>query len=422
MPHTPLASEPHLSADQRVLVLARRDRDGTVLARVLEQHGMPSLACGGLQDLVDAMAAGAGLAFATEEALGEEGLGVLTDWLHAQPAWSDFPLVVLGARHPGHRSALALSRLDSLGNVVLLERPLNAETLVSAARSALRARSRQYATRRHLEEREVLLAAERSARETAEFAGRMKDEFLATLSHELRTPLSAILGWVHLLKKRAGNSPEIAKGVDTIERNARAQARLIEELLDMSRIVAGNVHLDWQSLAPQTLLEAALHSVQPALDARSIRIVRRIDPSVPPMCGDAHRLQQVVWNLLSNAIKFTPVGGSIGVNLTAEDDAIVIEVVDAGEGIAPDFLPFVFDRFRQADGSSTRSHGGLGLGLAIVRQLVELHGGCVCAESDGPGRGATFRVRLPILAHAPAGTKAAPMSESDRVSHVAHSH
>jgi signal transduction histidine kinase/ActR/RegA family two-component response regulator len=545
-----MTSDQRVHPDQRILVLTPRGRDATVVAQVLGHDGLGTETCSSLSHLVTLLSDGAGLAFVTEEALERPELNELTLWLARQPSWSDFPLVVLATKQPGRRSPQALATLKNLGNVVLLERPVNAETLVSAARSALRSRNRQYEARQHLEaqirigrenerlyeaesralreaaearealalaldaaelgtfhcpvplgeiiwnntckahfwlpadafvdidifysiihpddrertrtaitaaiearlpydveyrtvspagqcrwirakgrayyssagepvrfdgvtidishqkaleaERETLLDAERFARGQAELASRTKDEFLATLSHELRTPLSAILGWSHVLRQQAAGSADLLKGVDTIERNARAQARLIDELLDMSRIIAGTLRLDFEPLMPSVIAESAIASLQPTADLKTLRIERAIDPQAGPVSGDAHRLQQIVWNLLSNAVKFTPPGGRIRVSLTREESDVVLAVTDSGDGISSDFLPFVFDRFRQADGSSTRSHGGLGLGLAIVRNLVQLHGGSVQAASEGIGQGAIFTVRLPVRPSQPA--------------------
>ena len=251
------------------------------------------------------------------------------------------------------------------------------------------------------QEREALLEREQAARAEAERASRMKDDFLATLSHELRTPLNAILGWAHLLAQGGGRGrgtdpAELAEGLRTIERNARAQTQIIEDLLDMSRIVSGKVRLDVRPVDPQAVVEAALETVRPAAEAKDIRLHKVLDPEAGTVSGDPNRLQQVFWNLLSNAVKFTPRGGRVQVLLRRVEGQVEVSVVDDGEGIREDFLPHVFDRFRQADGSTTRRHGGLGLGLAIVRQLIELHGGTVRAESDGPGRGARFTVALPV--------------------------
>jgi signal transduction histidine kinase/DNA-binding response OmpR family regulator len=260
--------------------------------------------------------------------------------------------------------------------------------------------------RKHAElERERLLEAERIARNEAEQAGRMKDEFLATLSHELRTPLNAILGWSQILRSSSSADPDdIKQGLETIERNARAQTAIIEDLLDMSRIISGKVRLDVQRVDLAPVVQAAVDTVRPAADAKGVRLQVVLDPLAGPVAGDPNRLQQVFWNLLSNAVKFTPRGGRVQVLLERVNSHLEISVIDTGEGITPDFLPFVFDRFRQSDGSSTRRHGGLGLGLAIVKQLVEMHGGSVRAKSPGAGHGATFSVSLPLtVVHADSG-------------------
>lgn len=529
-----------------VLILAPRGRDAAVAARVLADQGVATSACRSLAELGERLDRPAGAVLATEEALTDGAQPALIERLDGQPPWSDLPIIVLATKQSGRRAALAAQRLARLGNLVLLERPLHADTLISAVASALRARARQYQVRASLEEqarinadnvrlnqarvqalqqaaearealalaldaaelgtfhcpmplgaivwndtckahfwlprdaevdfdlfyslihpddrpatetaitaaidgrqpydveyrtlgpqgafrwirakgrayygadgaplrfdgitidisvqkqlqaeREAALRAEKAAREEAERVSRMKDEFLATLSHELRTPLSAILGWTQLMRRPALPVRDFGKGVEVIERNARAQARLIEELLDMSRIIAGNMRLNIEPIEPAAVVEAALASVQPAAAAKGIAIRREIDGGLGPIAADPHRLQQMLWNLLSNAVKFTPGGGEIEVALRHRQDALEFAVADSGEGIAADFLPFVFDRFRQADASTTRDHGGLGLGLAIVRHLAELHGGTVAVSSDGPGRGARFIVCLPLIA------------------------
>jgi signal transduction histidine kinase/ActR/RegA family two-component response regulator len=247
-------------------------------------------------------------------------------------------------------------------------------------------------------EREQLLESERHARTIAETASREKDDFLATLSHELRTPLTAILGWAHLLNRDNASEQDFRKGLEVIERNARAQTRLIEDLLDMSRITSGKMRLNVQPVLPSTFIEAAVETVRPAAEAKGVRLECVLDPRAGPMNGDPDRLQQVMWNLLSNAIKFTPRGGKVQVVAQRVESHIEATVSDSGAGIAPEVLPHLFERFRQADASTTRQFGGLGLGLAIVKNLVEMHGGTVVATSDGLGRGATFRVCLPLAA------------------------
>jgi PAS domain S-box-containing protein len=248
------------------------------------------------------------------------------------------------------------------------------------------------ATRR----KDELLERERAARADTERASRMKDEFLATLSHELRTPLNAILGWAHILRA-APPAEDVSEGLEIIERNARVQTQIIEDLLDMSRIVSGKVRLDVQRVELAEVVRAAVETVRPAADAKGIRLQAVLDPLAGPISGDANRLQQVFWNLLTNAVKFTPKGGRVHVLLERVNSHLEVSVIDTGEGIQPDFLPHVFDRFRQADGGTARRHGGLGLGLAIVKQLIELHGGSVRVKSGGAGLGATFTVNLPLL-------------------------
>ena len=244
-------------------------------------------------------------------------------------------------------------------------------------------------------EREELLARERQLRGQAEELSRLKDEFLATMSHELRTPLNAIFGWITLLRTRRLDEATQARALETIERNARAQKRLIEDLLDVARVVTGKITLELGEVEPRRVIENAIATMQSAAQSKEVRIVPSLE-GTPPLRGDFARLQQVVCNLLSNAIKFTPAGGRIDVALTRRDDQVEISVTDTGQGIKPEFLPYVFERFRQEDGSIRRRHGGLGLGLAIVRHLVELHSGGVEARSDGEGLGARFIVRLPL--------------------------
>lgn len=241
-----------------------------------------------------------------------------------------------------------------------------------------------------------LLRQESSARAAAESANRIKDEFLAVLSHELRTPLNAIVGWIHLIKK--GNlKPDIfQRALETIERNAAAQTKLIEDLLDLSRIMRGQISLTIQPVDISHLLLTTIDTLRPAAEAKSIQVNLDIADDVGHLPGDLNRLQQVCWNLLSNAIKFTPASGQVWVQAYTQQGHLYIQVADSGVGIDPNFLPHVFEHFRQADGSATRSHGGLGLGLAICRRLVELHGGTIQADSDGANQGATFQVMLPL--------------------------
>jgi PAS domain S-box-containing protein len=243
-----------------------------------------------------------------------------------------------------------------------------------------------------------LLAQEREARAEAQTANRMKDEFLATVSHELRTPLTAILGWARIIRGGKLDPARFLRGLDVIERNGRAQAAIIDDILDVSRIITGKLRLELDAIDLSAVVQAAIDTVRPAADAKNIRLEWKSDLPNQRYSGDPDRLQQIVWNLLSNAIKFTPRDGHVEIATTQINSHIELSVTDSGQGIHADFLPHVFDRFRQADGTSTRRHGGLGLGLAIVRHLVELHGGTVEVDSPGEGLGATFKVRLPVRA------------------------
>lgn len=242
----------------------------------------------------------------------------------------------------------------------------------------------------------AVLLREQLARTEAETANRMKDEFLATVSHELRTPLNAIIGWLHMLRRGHLDDETKVRALETIERNAKSQAQLVEDLLDVSRMISGKLRLQIGVVDTASVINAAIDAVQLAANSKDLELQVTLDPSARHVLGDANRLQQIVWNLLSNAIKFTPAGGRVTVQLERAESHLQIKVSDTGQGITPQFLPYVFERFCQADGGSTRRHGGLGLGLALVRHLVELHGGNVRAQSEGEGKGATFIIELPL--------------------------
>ena len=246
------------------------------------------------------------------------------------------------------------------------------------------------------EERAAALIRERDARRHAEEADRLKDEFLATLSHELRTPLTSILGWASMIRNGEVEGSSATRAIETIERNARSQARLIDDLLDVSRIITGNLRLDLHPLNLAPIVDAALDALRPTADAKGIRLQTRFFPEECLVKGDPNRLRQVIWNLLSNAIKFTQRGGGVNIDLDCVEQTARLRVSDTGDGISAEFLPYVFDRFRQAEASISRKQGGLGLGLAVVRHLVELHGGTITAESEGIGRGSAFTVDLPL--------------------------
>ena len=245
---------------------------------------------------------------------------------------------------------------------------------------------------------ERLLTRERTARKEAETANRAKDEFLATVSHELRTPLNAISGWVQILRKKEGDREFFEHGLGVLERNVRIQTKIIEDILDVSRIITGKLSLTVTTVNLAPIIDAALDAMRLAAEAKGIQIRRSLDNDAGPVSGDASRLQQVIWNLVSNAIKFTPKGGTVDVRLSRVESQAEIRVSDDGSGISAEFLPFVFERFRQADSTSARQHSGLGLGLAIVRHLIEMHGGTVQAWSEGEGKGSTFIIRIPFMA------------------------
>ena len=314
---------------------------------------------------------------------GTDGLEVL----HEIRAKGDSVPVIALTGQGDEEVAVALMKAGA--SDYLNKNSLTAERLERSLRYAL-------AIHRAEEERRLLLEREQRARQEAQAANRAKDEFLATLSHELRTPLNAILGWSRLLAGGNLDSETSRKAIEIIDRNTRLQAQLIEDLLDISRIITGKLRLELRVVPVGDIVEGALESVRPLAEAKQVHIQTDPEWFDEAILCDSARMQQVVWNLLTNAIKFTPDGGEVRVAASREDSEVVISVADSGVGIAADFLPYVFDRFRQQDGASTRAHGGLGLGLSIVRHLTELHGGTVLAESAGEGRGATFHVRVPL--------------------------
>ncbi len=387
--------------EERVLLLAPTPKDAAMTQRILGDMGIACWTCSSIQALRAELTLGAGAVLLTEEVSSSSEIAALVTHLRNQRPWSDLPIVVLAAG--GANSSAGRSAMELLGNVTVLERPVQMASLVSVVRTLLRSRQRQYQIREHLQERgeaakerERLLISERAARSEAERVGRVKDEFLATLSHELRTPLNAILGWSQILGGGNRNEEDLTLGIEAIERNARAQTQIIEDLLDMSRIISGKIRLDMRRMELAPVIHAALHTVQPAASAKRIRVDVNADAQAGPIWGDHNRLQQVLWNLLSNSIKFTPEGGHVRVSVTQSGAHQTVAVADDGEGIKQEFLPHVFERFQQADASSTRRHGGLGLGLAIVKQLIELHGGKISVKSQGEGKGATFMVTLPV--------------------------
>ncbi len=393
---------------ERVVVLAPFGRDAAVVCRTLGEGGIACAPAGDIAELVAMVREGAGAALMTEEALTPSGVAELGAALGQQPSWSDLPVLLLlaGGERIAPGAARSVAALRAAGNVTIFVRPVSSVALVSAVEAALRARRRQYEVR-------DLMARERAARVQAENANRIKDEFLATVSHELRTPLSAILLWVKLAvsgRLKAGQMPE---ALEMIESCAHAQSALIDDLLDAARMVAGKLRMNIEEGPIEPAVRAAVEVVRPAAEAKGVRMEGSIDGAAGLVLADPNRIQQVVWNLLSNAVKFTPRGGVVRVRVEREADHVSIQVADTGEGIRADFLPHVFDRFRQADASASRRQSGLGLGLAIAHQLIELHGGTIAVESEGEGRGSTFTVRLPVLVDSEGGLAGAPVLAED---------
>ena len=376
-------------SSSRVLIFAPIGRDAALTQDLLARADIDSTVCDSGPVVSAALGAGAAAVILTEEVFDTGDFAAISEALRAQPPWSDIPVLLFTGGHQDASAGHLPGLLAALPNVTLLDRPVRVAALISVVRAAIRARNRQLEVRR-------LLEAFNAAREEAERANRLKDEFLATLSHELRTPLNAIIGWIAMLRNTPVDASRLARALEVIDRNAHAQAQLVEDVLDMGRVITGKLRLEIRPVQMRPIIEAAVESLRLVADAREIdlRVAGLDDPMT--IRGDADRLQQVLWNLLSNALKFTPSRGRVEVWVEQTESHVVVSVRDTGIGLDPQFLPFVFDRFRQADQTATRGHGGLGLGLAIVKHLVELHGGSVTAWSDGVGRGCTFTVHLPV--------------------------
>jgi signal transduction histidine kinase/ActR/RegA family two-component response regulator len=377
------------SLDKRILIFAPVGKDAPLTLDVLRRTDLKGCVCSTAHGLCLEFQRGASVIMLTEEALEDSGIGELMECLRSQPAWSDIPVLLFADAERSEIYLRTLRLLEGLRNVVLLERPIRLGAALSLIRSAMRGRERQYELR-------DLLKAFADAREDAETANRLKDEFLATLSHELRTPLNAILGWTTMLRDGNVQPRHVMRALDTIHRNATAQVQIVNDLLDVSRIVRGNVLLSPRLMSLGPLLTLSVESITPTAEAKGVAIAASLGTTPVYVWADHDRMQQVFWNLLSNAVKFTSSGGRVDVRMQIEGSDVRVDVIDTGNGIAAAFLPHVFERFRQADGSSTRTHGGLGLGLSIGRHLVELHGGRMTADSAGEGHGSTFSVYLPV--------------------------
>ena len=388
-----IGSDPAL----RVLVLAPTSKDAELSVALLQRAGFGCRPCADIDEVCRELDVGAGALVVPEEAIAQEGKAPLLRWLQAQPAWSDLPILVLA--RPGADSAPVAQAMDMLRNITVLERPMRVAALISALRAALRGRVRQYELRAYMAEREGHLQALRDA-------DRRKDEFLATLAHELRNPLAPIGNGVQVLRMRAHEDAAIDEIAAVMERQVTHMVRLIEDLLEVSRISRGRVDLRPEPVSVESIVRNAVETSQPLIDAGDHQLTVTV-PAEPLMLnGDPVRLAQVFSNLLNNAAKYTDKGGRIWLTVYREGMAVVIAVRDTGTGIPPDMLSHVFELFTQVPGNEGRAHGGLGIGLTLVKTLVEMHGGTVWASSAGPGKGSEFVVRLPLLADPPARASA----------------
>jgi signal transduction histidine kinase/ActR/RegA family two-component response regulator len=388
-------SEPARTREERILVLAPWGRDAHIIGTLLEREGLTVDLCLGADALCRMIMEGAGAALLTEEAIADPSSNdQLVSTLRLQPPWSELPLIVLtGGGSGGEGGRTLAGRLISNMNATLLERPLRAATLFAAVRAALRARGRQYELRE-------LLEKEQASRAEAETANRRKDAFLAMLGHELRNPLAAIRNAIAVARLDA---EQRARALDIAHRQTAQLAQLVDDLVDVARVTQGKIRLRKEHVVLGTIIQRAIEATRPAIDERGHTLTVGAVPLVV-LEGDPTRLEQVLVNLLSNAAKYTPPGGIIEISTELQGDEVLVRVRDNGTGIAPGMLPRVFDLFAQADDTLNRSQGGLGIGLTIVRQLVELHGGHIEALSDGLAQGAEFVVRLPTTAadHRPA--------------------
>jgi signal transduction histidine kinase len=382
------------SLDARILIAAPLGRDAAIMTAFMARSGLDAVALESADALAAAIPAGVGAVVITEEVLIPAVPASLADALRLQPAWSDVPVIVLtSADRETEPSTVALQAFDSLGNITLLERPVRMMTLLSTLRSALRARRRQYEVRDYVTERRRLEDVLRERAAALEAAGRAKDEFLAMLGHELRNPLGAIVAASRILQHPDESTRQSAQPREIITRQALHLARLVDDLLDVSRVTLGKVELHRKAVDVSEAVARCMATLHAAVETGQHEMVVETEPVW--VDADETRLDQIIGNLVSNALKYTPAGGRVYVKVVSEGDSAVISVEDTGIGVEPSLLPRVFDLFVQGEERLERSRGGLGVGLTLVRRLVELHGGTVAAVSAGPGRGSTFEVRLP---------------------------
>jgi len=391
--------------ERRVLVLPPTPKDGSITASVLASVGVPCTICSSATGLVRELSRGAGAALMAEEAISGDDHRLLKETLDRQLPWSDLPLIVL--TRPGADSRAVLESLEGLGNVSLLERPVRFVALVSVVRAALRARSRQYQIREHLLARERAAAAMREA-------DRRKNEFLAILSHELRNPLAPIRNALGIMKLAGPEAATAGAMVAMLERQVDHMVRLVDDLLEISRITRGKIELRREPLDLTVVLRYAIELSRSLLDASGQKLSVEIPPEPLGVDGDPVRLAQVFGNLLNNASKYSPEGASVWLSARRAGSGIEVSVRDRGRGIPPAMLSRVFDMFTQVDRDADPGQSGLGIGLTLVKNLVELHGGAVEARSEGPGLGSEFVVRLPALERAPAVLAAAPRAAPPR--------
>ena len=375
--------------ERRILLLAPTHRDAELTCALLEAYGIPCDACADMSVLLEELADGVGAVMLAEEAVTAGVTGPLAETIAAQPPWSDLPVMLVAAQ--GADSPAVAFALRTLGNVTLVERPTRVPALVSTVHSALRARDRQYQARSHLEERE------RTA-EVLKQADRRKDEFLAVLAHELRNPLAPIRNSLQILRMTTGADPTAERVCEMMERQVNHMVRLVDDLMEVSRITRGLIELRRAETDLATVIRTAVETSRPLIEAGEHQLAIFLPPERIPLFGDEVRLGQIFANLLNNAAKYTDPGGQIWLTARRDGPEAVVSIRDNGIGLASQTLPVVFDMFMQADRSTHRAQGGLGIGLTLVKTLVELHGGSVSVHSNGPNQGSEFTVRLPLAA------------------------
>lgn len=372
----------------RVLMLAPSTKDASLTEEVLHRAGISCLCCSGIEVLCRELSQGVGTILLPEEVLMHQADGSLISWLQQQPPWSDLPILVL-ARLGADSAAVAMA-MDRLGNITVLERPMRLATLISTVRAALRARQRQYQIRDHLLERERAAAALREA-------DRRKNEFLAVLAHELRNPLAPIRNSLQILRMTIKGDETTAELTEMMERQVNHMVRLVDDLMEVSRITRGKIELRREPIDIGTVIRNAVETSQPLIDAGGHQLSVKLPTETLMVNGDPVRLSQVIANLLNNAAKYTDSGGQIGLAVQCKDGRVEITVSDTGVGISTEMLPKVFDMFTQVPSSSGRAQGGLGIGLTLVKSLIEMHEGTIEARSAGVGHGSQFVIRLPLI-------------------------